>query len=193
MLNNPLELSFFERDTILVAKDLLGALLVHYSGKGALGGLIVETEAYLGLDDPACHSARGRTKRNKTMFKGPGFSYVYLVYGIHYCFNITTAKKEKPEAVLIRALKPTLGIDIMKINRNKSDLKSLCSGPGKLTQSLEIDLSSDGTRVDTGPVKVYTGLQNNFEITITTRVGISSACDWQLRYYIKENDYISRK
>lgn len=193
MQNNPFELSFYEKDTSWVAKELLGCLLIHYTDNGPLGGVIVETEAYLGLGDPACHSARGLTKRNKTMFKGAGLSYVYLVYGIHYCFNITTAKKEKPEAVLIRALEPTFGIDVMKVNRKKSDLRNLCSGPGKLTQALEIDLSLDGTRVDMGPIRVYPSDRKNLKITTAKRIGISSACDWQLRYYLKENDYISKK
>ncbi|MDK2985531.1 MAG: DNA-3-methyladenine glycosylase [Clostridia bacterium] len=194
MERKPFDLSYYENDTEYVAKDLLGCQLIHYTSEGPTGGIIVETEAYLGKDDPACHSARGKTKRNETMFKGPGFSYVYLIYGIHYCYNVTTGPIDRPEAVLIRALEPKIGIELMQRRRNQNNFRNLCSGPGKLTQALGIDLSVDGERVDTGPVRIYpSNLQKKQEIVTTTRIGISVACDWPLRYYIKGNKFISKK
>lgn len=183
---------FFERDTITVSKDLLGCLLLYKSPWGLVGGYIVETEAYLGYDDPACHSARGKTKRNQTMFMGPGFVYVYLIYGLYHCLNFTTAPIEKPEAVLIRALEPVIGIDIMKKNRQKENLKDLCSGPGKLTQALGVNLDVDGTKVG-DKVILKTGFKvTKNEIKATPRIGISQAKDLPWRFIIKDNDFISK-
>lgn len=190
----PLDKCFYERDTKRVAQELLGCRLLHFSPEGPVGGIIVETEAYLGRDDPACHSARGKTKRNATMFKGAGISYVYLIYGIHYCYNVTTNIAAKPEAVLIRALEPDTGIEIMRERRKQKKLTDLCSGPGKLTQALGITLEVDGQSVISGSVKIFPSrtVQKN-EIVVTTRVGISVAADLLLRYYLKNSKFISKK
>lgn len=184
--------SFFSKNTVTVAKNLLGCMVIHDSPKGPVGGYIVETEAYLGLDDPACHSVRGKTKRNETMFLGSGLVYIYLIYGLYYCLNFTSDVIEKPEAVLIRAIQPVEGIDLMKINRNKTNPKDLCSGPGKLAQALDIDLRHDGTKIG-DKIKVLEGLdipENN--IVKTTRIGITKAADLPLRFYIKDNEFISK-
>ncbi len=193
-MGKPLDLDFYCRDTVQVAKELLGCLLINHTSKEDIGGIIVETEAYLGKEDPACHSAKSMTERNKTMFKGAGFSYVYLIYGIHYCYNVTTSADNKPEAVLIRALEPTTGIEFMKRKRKKEKLIDLCSGPGKLTQALDINLNNDGQRVDTGNIRIYSGKNyDNKEIAAAKRIGISTAKDLLLRFYIKDNKFISKK
>jgi DNA-3-methyladenine glycosylase len=184
---------FFDRETVTVAQELLGCLLVHKTSHGILGGYIVETEAYLGYDDPACHSFRGKTKRNEVMFKGSGFVYIYMIYGLYYCLNFTTNTKDKPEAVLIRALEPVQGIEIMKKNRSKQHKKELCSGPGKLAQALLIDLKVNGTKVGE-KINLIEGIKvEKVDIVSTPRIGISQAKDWPLRYYIKNNQYISKK
>ena len=184
---------FFSRDTITTARDLLGCMLIHKSPEGLAGGYIVETEAYLGQEDPACHSYKGKTKRNEVMFLGAGLVYVYLIYGMYYCLNFTSNSGDKPEAVLIRALEPVTGIETMEKNRNKAKLKELCSGPGKLAQALGIDMGINGTEVG-DKITVYertNELENN--IIATTRVGISQAADLPLRFYIKDNQFISKK
>ena len=184
---------FFLHDTVTVAKDLLGCLLVHKTPKGLVGGYIVETEAYLGYEDPACHSYRSRTKRNEVMFLGPGLVYVYLIYGLYYCLNFTSDSEDKPEAVLIRALEPVTGIDIMQKNRNKTKLKELCSGPGKLAQALGIGMELNGTRFG-DKITIYDRTNElKDHIIATTRIGISQAADLPLRFYIKGNQFISKK
>ncbi|MBS3971371.1 MAG: DNA-3-methyladenine glycosylase [Clostridia bacterium] len=185
--------NFFSHDTKTVAKDLLGCLLIHNSSKGLVGGYIVETEAYLGYKDLACHSCRGRTKRNEVMFLGPGLVYVYLIYGLYYCLNFTSDSEDKPEAVLIRALEPVTGIEIMQNNRNRMELKELCNGPGKLAQALGINMELNGTRVG-DKITIYRRTNElNYHIVTTTRIGISQAADLPLRFYIKNNQFISKK
>lgn len=184
---------FFARDTEVVAKELLGKWVIYTSSQGVTGGIIVETEAYLGLEDPACHSARGCTARTKVMFGPAGKIYVYLIYGMYYCLNVTTAEPEKPEAVLIRAIEPKLGLELMQKRRNRSKLKELCSGPGKMAQAMGIDKSLNGCSAIDGPIAFYKK-QSDYPINIitTTRIGISQAANWPLRYYIKGNKYISK-
>ncbi|KUO48860.1 MAG: hypothetical protein APF76_09415 [Desulfitibacter sp. BRH_c19] len=184
---------FFERDTVTVAEELLGCLLIHNTPKGPIGGYIVETEAYLGYDDPACHSCRGATKRNEVMFLGSGLVYVYLIYGLYYCLNFTTASDDKPEAVLIRAIEPLTGIETMQSNRNRIGEKDLCSGPGKLAQALEVDLKLNGTKVgEKVAIKVGKDILQK-QIVKTTRVGLSQAADLPLRFYIRNNPFISKR
>lgn len=186
--------SFYCRDTVKVAKDLLGKLLVVKQDGISVGGTIVETEAYLGARDPSCHSAKGRSKRNAVMFGPSGHAYIYLIYGINLCFNVTTGPEDSPEAVLIRALEPVEGIEVMRINRKQHNLYNLCSGPGKLVQALGMDMSFNGTSVVEGNVRIYdpkTPVSVN--IVETTRVGISKAVDWPMRFYIEGNKFISKK
>ncbi|MGI6553759.1 MAG: DNA-3-methyladenine glycosylase [Clostridia bacterium] len=194
LLGEELPLEFYERPAEVVAKELLGAILIHHSNEGRTGGIIVETEAYLGQDDPACHSARGPTKRNQSMFGPGGRVYVYRIYGIHWCFNITADEITTPAAVLIRALEPVVGVSLMQERRKKNNLLELCSGPAKLAVAMGITGEHDGLSLFSGPIRVYGGIpKGDDEIVSTTRIGISKAADWQLRFYLKNNPYISRK
>lgn len=189
-----LPLSFYERETTLVAKELLGHYLFHRHPEGMVAGRIVETEAYLGQNDPACHSCRGITPRCKSMFGTAGRIYVYIIYGMYYCFNITTDVPEVPAAVLIRALEPVEGIDIMRKRRGKNKLRDLCSGPGKLATAMGFDKTFDGQSLLTGPVGVSPGkLSPEERIATSPRIGISKAVDWPLRYYLADNQFVSKK
>ncbi len=184
---------FFLRDTVTVARELLGSLITYKSHNGLVGGYIVETEAYLGYNDPACHSSRGMTKRNTTMFQGAGLVYVYLIYGIYYCLNFTTADVKEPEAVLIRALEPTIGIEIMSKNRPGKKFKELCNGPGKLTQAMDIDSKVNGLSVGK-ELCVYKDKKVPYkDILSQPRIGISQAVDLPLRFTIKDCTYVSKK
>ena len=166
---------------------MLGQVLVRVLKNGKrLSGKIIETEAYLGVRDPSCHSFNGRrTERNKTMYLPGGFAYVYFTYGMHYCFNIVTAKKGEPEAVLIRALKPLEGIDIMRKNRKgRSDLTG---GPAKLCQALEINKKLNGENLE--GEKIFIEKRKNIsrsQVLTSPRIGLSPlspACFWPLRFF----------
>jgi DNA-3-methyladenine glycosylase len=186
--------SFYQRDTVSVARELLGKLMLFDNQGTSVGGIVVETEAYLGVEDAACHSARGKNKRNAAMFGPKGFAYIYLIYGMYLCFNVTTGPEDSPEAVLIRALEPVAGVDLMRKNRGKDGLLSLCSGPGKLVQALGIDMSHNGTSVVEGKVQFFDlGEHYSPDIVETTRVGITKAADLPLRFYIEGNRFISKK
>ncbi|GAW92268.1 DNA-3-methyladenine glycosylase [Calderihabitans maritimus] len=186
--------SFYARDTTQVAKELLGTYMVYHSPQGTVGGKIVETEAYLGAEDPACHSARGKTRRNAVMFGEAGHAYIYQIYGIHYCFNVTTDRPEVAAAVLIRALEPVIGIELMKARRGQEEITKLCSGPAKLVQAMGIPPELNGTSVVEGPVKFYRDKNvQEQEIVTTTRIGISKAVDWPLRFYLAGNPHVSKK
>lgn len=192
--------AFYERDTVTVAKDLLGCLLVRREEAGTTMGWIVEVEAYL-RNDPAAHSFRGRTARNRTMFGPAGHAYVYRIYGLHTCVNVVTGPEGVGEAVLVRALEPACGIELMRVRRGTDDPLALCSGPGKLTQALGITIDLDGTSLSSGPLQVRSpenlpgrrpeGLPG--EIVQTTRVGITKAADLPLRFYLKGSRYVSRR
>ncbi len=184
---NILSRKFYERDTSKVARDLLGKALVKYEGSEMVGGIIMETEAYYGPDDPASHAYHGKTPRSKIMFEKPGIAYVYLCYGMYNLLNIVTENEGKPGAVLIRALAPVWGIDIMKKRRNL-DVR-LTNGPGKLTMALGIDMEDNGADIATGKNNIYifdykTG-SDNVKIMATGRVGIKKGKEKQLRFYIK--------
>ncbi|API86623.1 DNA-3-methyladenine glycosylase [Francisella uliginis] len=182
-------------DTVNVAKKLLGHYLVSEQNGAYLVGKIVETEAYLN-NDPASHSFSKKSQRNAMMFEKAGTSYVYFTYGIHYCMNVVTSEVGVGEAVLIRALEPIQGIDQMQINRSKTKLKDLCSGPAKLAQAMNINLKDNGVNLlDTnGHLYLrYNDKIDSFDITETQRIGISKAKEELLRFYIKDNKYISSK
>lgn len=191
---NLLPFEFYCRDTITVAKELLGHCLFHYDGNNFVSGCIVETEAYLGQGDPASHSYGGLTPRCKSMFGKAGRVYIYQIYGVHHCFNITTELPERGSAVLIRALEPLEGIDLMQKRRGRKALKDLCSGPAKLVQALGIRKEQDGLSLFDGIIGVSQGKSlSNEKICVTTRIGISKAKDLPLRFYIKGNKFISKK
>jgi DNA-3-methyladenine glycosylase len=184
---------FYRRDPVTLAKALLGQILVRRLDDGqALTGRIVETEAYLGTPDKASHSYGGRrTKRNESMYLDGGHAYVYFVYGMHWCFNVVSDRKEVPTAVLIRALVPVQGVDQMKRRRRKARELELCSGPAKLAQALAIDRSLDGIDLATSD-SLYVARGRTTQgagIIATSRVGVSYAENWakkRLRFLLEE-------
>ena len=184
---------FYQRDTKLVAQELLGNILVHKTSRGTLSGIIVEVEAYFGDGDPASHAARGRTKRSAIMFGESGVAYVYLNYGIHYLLNVVTERKGTPGAVLIRALEPLEGKDIMFKNRRVKSETDLTSGPGKLTQALGIDLSFNGKSLRSSNFHIIEGQTAGISIASSCRIGISVAQDALLRYHVEGNRFVSKK
>lgn len=188
-----LEMSFFERPTIKIARSLLGKILVHASQAGVAAGRIVETEAYLFHHDPACHAARGKTNRNAAMFGPPGTAYVYLVYGLHYCFNVVAGKAGVGEAVLVRSLEPLSGLDLMASRRGTPKMRLLSSGPGRLCQALGIGEAQNGADLSAGSLFLAEDGYPEAEIITTGRVGINVAADLPLRFYIAGNPFVSRK
>ena len=179
---------FYERPTVEVARDLLGKVLVH----GPAAGRIVETEAYLGGDDLAAHSARGLTARTKVIFGPPGRAYVYFIYGMHECLNLVAEPEGRPGCVLIRALEPLAGLEIMRARRPAvRSLRDLASGPGKLTQALGITRAHNGRDVTRGDL-VVRDAPNDFEIVVTPRIGIRHCADWPLRFVVKGSEFASR-
>jgi len=187
---NILPRSFYARDTRVVAEELLGHYLVHFTEEGLAAGKIIETEAYL-QNDPACHAARGMTRRNRVMFGPPGHAYIYFVYGMYYCFNAVTREEGVGEAVLIRALEPVAGISLMRARRGRKDLRDLCSGPGKLVQALGITGKQNGQDLTAGTLVICRGNRSGLEIIRTTRIGIKSGGDLPLRFYVAQNQFVS--
>jgi DNA-3-methyladenine glycosylase len=172
--------SFYARSAVDVARDLLGKLLVH----GDTSGLIVETEAYLGIDDLAAHSAAGVTPRTKVIFGPPGHAYVYLSYGMHECLNLVTEPEGIAGCVLIRALEPVGGIELMRRRRGKA--RDLANGPGKLTQAMAITRALNGADVTRGSLLVRDTAERP-EIAISPRIGITKSADLPLRFFIKRS------
>lgn len=174
--------AFYSRPTVEVARGLLGKLLVH----GETAGTIVETEAYLGGDDLAAHSARGITPRTRVIFGPPGHAYVYLNYGIHECLNIVAEPEGTPGCVLIRAIEPVRGLDTMRQRRPRVRKDGeLASGPGKLTQAMGITRALNGADVTRGPLTVHDrNWERELEIVTTPRIGITKCADWPLRFLL---------
>lgn len=183
-----LERRFYERDPRRVAVDLLGCVLVHETSEGIASGVVVETEAYLCTDDPACHAYRGPDMRNRTIFGGPGLAYVYLSYGIHTMVNVNCEEEGKGSAVLIRALNPLEGTELMAERRGKLDL---CTGPGKLTQALGIKMYQDGHDLTRDPLTIRWGELPEGEIVSTTRIGISRGTELPYRYLVTSDPNVS--
>ena len=181
---------FYERPTIEVARELLGKVLRH----GPAAGIIVETEAYLGGDDLASHSAAGITNRTRVIFGPGGYAYVYLSYGMHDCMNIVAEHEGTPGCVLIRALQPVEGLGVMRSRRLKAKTeRDLASGPGKLTQALAITRRDSGVDMTKGDLVVETRrLAKKFGIGVTPRIGITKCADLPLRFFIAGNKYVSR-
>ncbi len=193
----PLPREFYLQDTLVVAQRLLGQKVVRrLPGGGTLAGIIVETEAYC-TGDPACHAYRGLTPRNQIMFGPPGHAYVYFTYGLHMMLNLVCAPEGIAEAVLIRALEPTEGIEFMCQNRGGLlELRHLTNGPGKLAQALVLTrLSHNGLDVtDAGSeLQVWSNDYPPFEMVTTTRIGITQGADLPWRYYIRGNPFVSRR
>ncbi len=192
-MQNILPKEFYEKhDTLTLSKLLLGCTLVHESPEGRTAGIIVETEGYL-QGDPACHAYRRKSARNAPMFESAGTCYVYLIYGMHYCVNISSGAKDIGEAVLIRALEPTEGIDLMKKRRKTNDVKNLCSGPAKLVQAMGITLDFNFLTLDSDEFHCLPATTNDFSIVTTTRIGITQGTDLPYRFYVEGNKFVSKK
>ena len=195
MLARILPRKFYERPSIVVAPDLIGKVLVRDVAGSRLEGIIVETEAYAGLEDPASHAYRGKTKRNEVMFGEAGHAYVYFTYGFHHCLNFVTATEGTPEAVLIRALEPITGIEEMKQRRMTSDLRNLTSGPGKLCKALAIDRSLNGIDVTklSSQISVREGKGTPRLIGSSARIGIRVATQRPWRFFDAQSEFVSAK
>lgn len=213
-----LPLSFYQNhDTLTLSQRLIGCELVHETRgngpfEGRTAGIIVETEGYL-TGDPACHAYRRETKRNAAMFGPAGTLYVYQIYNHYNCINVVTGPAGVGEAVLIRALQPTDGIELMAMRRNEAfktgferyrlntidpntseGFRNLCNGPGKLTIALGIDRQThNGISLISGPLFITEPVLTDFEMVTTTRIGITQGVDLPYRYYVKDNRFVSKK
>ena len=190
----PFPASFYDRETEAVSRDLLGAVLECRTPEGIVSGRIVETEAYIGEHDPACHAAAGKTDRTRWLYGPPGTAYVYFIYGVHWCFNAVTRAAGEPGAVLIRALEPLAGIDTMRRRRPAArNDRDLTNGPGKLCAALGIEGSHNGLRLDRLPLRIRSGEPvPDSEVVVSPRIGITKASDWPLRWYIADNAWVSK-
>jgi DNA-3-methyladenine glycosylase len=196
--------AFFNRDPRIVSRELLGKLIVRKAGRTTLAGRIVEVEAYLGADDLAAHSAAGNTARNAVLWGPPGHAYVYFIYGVHYCLNISCLPDGEAGGILIRALEPVSGIREMAKARELADLdlttardlRKLASGPGKLAEALGVtrprDNGKDMVSADSDLQVADDGFRVE-NVTVTPRIGITKSAELPLRYLIAGNTFISRK
>jgi DNA-3-methyladenine glycosylase len=195
MTPDPLPKSFYERPTLTVAAELIGKVLVHRTRAGIAAGMIVEVEAYIGEDDPACHAAPGPTKRNAPLYGPPGHAYVYLNYGIHNLVNAVTEAEGSPAAVLIRALAPLDGIALMKRRRalggGRIDEVGLCRGPGNLTQALGITLKQNRSDLTTGPLWVENRGLSPGPIAWSPRIGIRVGVERPWRVSVSGHESVS--
>ncbi len=197
-----LKRAFFDRDPRMIAPELLGKLIVRRQGRNHLAGRIVEVEAYLGADDAAAHAAAGRTPRNEVIFGPPGHAYVYFIYGMHYCLNISCMKEGQAGCILIRALEPVSGLEEMALARDLGDLnltahrevRKLTSGPARLCEALEITRPRDNGK-DMLSLRSDLQVRNDgyrFEkVSVTSRIGITKAADMPLRYLIAGSPFVS--
>ena len=194
-------LRFYAAPTVQVARALLGTFLVHETSRGRIVGRIVETEAYLSDGtDSYCHAHKGPTKRNLPMFGPAGTAYVYLIYGMHLCFNVVTQPEGVGEAVLVRALEPVEGIEEMERLRRTNKRTALCSGPGKLAAALAITSDLNGSSLREGPLSILNyraygsrfGAPTEEQIVTTTRIGISKGSELPLRFYLRGSEFISK-
>ena len=187
--------SFYGRPTLKVAEDLLGKVLVHRTRDGVASGVIVETEAYIGEDDPACHASFGRTARSEPLFGPPGFAYVYLNYGIHHLMNAVTEADGYPGAVLIRALQPCEGIELMQRRRAPDgpaiDEHALCRGPGNLTKALGITTTDNRRDLATGKLTIEDRGISVGRIATGPRIGIRVAIERPWRYWVEGHRSVS--
>lgn len=208
-----LDNSFYQsHDTLTLAQLLLGCELVHETSEGVTAGIIVETEGYL-TDDPACHAYRRQTIRNAAMFGPAGTLYVYQIYNHYNCINVVTGPEGVGEAVLIRALEPTEGIELMGLRRNEAfktgferyrsntidpttadGFRNLANGPGKLTIALGISRQAhNGSSLTTGSIYIRGPVLHDFEMVTTTRIGLTHGADLPYRYYVSGNKFVSKK
>lgn len=196
--------AFFNRDPREVSRDLLGKLVVRRQGRKLLAGRIVEVEAYLGRDDLAAHATAGRTPRNSVLFGPPGHAYVYFIYGVHYCLNISCLPDGDAGCILVRALEPVRGIEEMARARGLEDLdfslvknlRRLASGPGKLCEALGVTRPRDNDKDMVSPRCDLQVMEDGYKpgkVAITARIGITKSAEMPLRYVIAGNDFVSVK
>lgn len=188
-----LERNFYLRSGVEVAKDLIGKKLVRKSAEGITAGIIVETEAYMGKIDAAAHSYKNFSERTKIFYGEGGFAYIYLIYGKNFCFNVVANLKNIPEAVLIRALEPTDGINLMKTRRKKNNLCDLCSGPGKLCQAMNITKNFYGADLCGEEIFIEEKILNP-EISATKRINIDyagEAANFLWRFILVGSEFLS--
>jgi DNA-3-methyladenine glycosylase len=187
----PLGRIFYLRPAVQVARELLGKIL-EFDG---VSGRIVETEAYLGEDDGAAHSARGITPRTRIIFGPPGHAYVYFIYGMYDCLNIVCEPEGIAGCVLIRALEPVSGLDQMRTRRPVARRdEDLANGPGKLTRAMGIKIAHNGVDVTKGPITIHAPERaERFEIATSPRIGITKSADLPLRFFIRDNPWVSRR
>jgi len=178
--------AFFDRSVHEVAPELIGATFLV----DGVGGIIVEVEAYHHTD-PAAHSYRGETERNRIMFGPPGYAYVYRSYGIHWCVNFVCEAAGSASAVLIRAVEPTEGIEAMRRRRGLEEIRALCSGPGKLTEAMGITHAHNGLALDAPPIALY-ARREDVEVVTGIRIGITKAVELPWRYGLKDSRYLSK-
>ena len=190
----PLPRRFYERDTEIVARELLGAVLECHTDDGVAAGRIVETEAYIGEHDLACHAAAGRTARTAPLYGQAGIAYVYFIYGMYWCVNAVTRREDEPSAVLIRAVEPVKGIELMRRRRPSARRDvDLTNGPGKLCLALGIDGRHTWQELQRPPLLIRRGAAiPDANVTVTPRIGITQCADWPLRWFITDNPFVSK-
>ena len=192
-LGAPLPRAFYDRPTEIVSRELLGAVLECTTPDGVTRGLIVETEAYLGPADPACHAAAGLTPRTLHLFGPPGIAYVYLIYGMYWCFNAVTRERGHGAAVLVRAVHPVAGVELMRRRRaGVTKDRDLTNGPGKLCLAMGIDAAMNGLSLRRPPIVIRRGHDvPDADVVVTPRIGITRAAAWPLRYLVRNDPYVS--
>lgn len=188
--------AFYDRPTLEVARDLIGKTLLRQTAVGVAGGMIVETEAYVAAIDPSAHAYRGQTPRNRSMFAEPGTAYVYRSYGIHFCLNVVTEGAGVAAAVLIRAIRPLVGVELMRARRGERiGDRDLARGPGRLCQALALTTDDDGSDLLGAHLWISDtpGLEAELPIAATPRVGITQAADWPWRFVVVGDPFVSAR
>ncbi len=184
---------FYLRPTLKVAHDLIGKFLVYKSGRDLLAARLVEVEAYIGESDPACHAAVGRTERNEVMYGPGGFSYIYFIYGMYYCLNVVTERKDFPAAVLIRSAEPIDAVDIMRKRYANPNSNKLADGPGKLCKAFNLTRKHNGLDLTGGKLYLEDRCYKVSKIERSRRIGIKKGINKLWRFYDSTSDYVSRK
>ena len=193
MTPRPLPAAFYERETNIVARDLLGAVLECTARGSRCRGRIVEVEAYTGEEDLACHAAAGRTARTEVLYGPPGRAYVYFIYGMYWCANAVTRREGLPGAVLIRAVEPVDGIEAMRRRRSGRPDRELTNGPGKLCVAFGISgPAHHGVSLRSSPLRILEGEPiSDSDVDVTPRIGISSAVEEPLRWLVRSSAFVS--
>jgi DNA-3-methyladenine glycosylase len=191
VIGSRLDRAFFAHPTLEVARDLLGQVIVSVASEGRTSGRIVETEAYLGSDDPASHAARLKQGRVEAMWGEPGIAYVYRSYGVHAMLNVVAKPEGQTGAVLIRALEPLEGIELMQLRRGTDRLTLLCSGPGRLCQALGIGLDMHGTDLVTSARLWIAAGETAEDVSVSDRIGISRGQEHPWRFWVTGNPHVS--